>query len=123
MARWHCCCCSISIRARLSRHAACTTLTPWRAASRRGIAAGHDEAVPSDLRLFVYLPFGHSEDIADQDRAVALCLRLGEPHVAHAERHRGIVRRFGRFPHRNAILGRTTTPEEQRFLDEGGFAG
>jgi uncharacterized protein (DUF924 family) len=87
------------------------------------VAAGHDQAVPSDLRLFVYLPFGHSEDIADQDRAVALCLRLGEPHVAHAERHRGIVRRFGRFPHRNAILGRTTTPDEQRFLDEGGFAG
>ena len=43
--------------------------------------------------------------------------------MGYAERHRGIVRRFGRFPHRNAILGRTTTPEEQRFLDEGGFAG
>ena len=71
----------------------------------------------------MYLPFGHSEDMADQDRSVALSLPLGEPHLAHAEHHRDIVRRFGRFPHRNAILGRETTPEEQRFLDEGGFAG
>jgi uncharacterized protein (DUF924 family) len=87
------------------------------------VVAGHDQAVPAQLRLFIYLPFGHSEDLADQDRSVALSLRLGEPHLAHAEGHRDIVRRFGRFPHRNAILGRTTTPDEQRFLDEGGFAG
>lgn len=87
------------------------------------LAAGHDQAIPAELRLFMYLPFGHSEDLADQERAVALCRRLEQPHLAHAEGHRDIVRRFGRFPHRNAILGRTTTPEEQRFLDEGGFAG
>ena len=94
-----------------------------RTRARAAIAAGHDQTVPVDLRLFMYLPFGHSEEIADQDRSVALSLSLGEPHLAHAEHHRGIVRRFGRFPHRNAILGRETTPEEQRFLDEGGFAG
>ena len=87
------------------------------------IAAGHDQKVPVELRLFIYLPFGHSEDMADQDRSVALSLPLGERNLAHAEGHRDIVRRFGRFPHRNAILGRTTTPDEQRFLDEGGFAG
>ena len=77
----------------------------------------------TELALFVYLPFGHSEQIADQERSVALSRRLGAPNLAHAEGHREIVRRFGRFPHRNAILGRVTTPEEQRFLDEGGFAG
>ena len=87
------------------------------------LAVGHDQAVPADLRLFMYLPFGHSEDLADQERALALCRRLGQPHLAHAEGHRDIIRRFGRFPHRNPILGRETRPEEQRFLDEGGFAG
>ena len=79
--------------------------------------------MPAELRLFMYLPFGHSEDLADQERSVALSRRLGQPHLAHAEGHRDIIRRFGRFPHRNPILGRETTPEEQRFLDEGGFAG
>lgn len=87
------------------------------------IAAGHDQAVEPELRLFFYLPFAHSEDLADQDRSVELTSRLGPPNGEHAARHRDIVRRFGRFPHRNAILGRTTTAEEQRFLDEGGFAG
>jgi uncharacterized protein (DUF924 family) len=75
-----------------------------------------------DLRL-IYLPFGHSEDLADQDRSVELAKRLPAPGPSNAERHRDIVRRFGRFPHRNAILGRSMTPEEQRFLDQGGFAG
>jgi uncharacterized protein (DUF924 family) len=54
---------------------------------------------------------------------VALNARLGQPILSHAERHRDIVRRFGRFPHRNPILGRTTTEDEQRFLDDDGFAG
>jgi uncharacterized protein (DUF924 family) len=49
--------------------------------------------------------------------------RLGEPHLKHAEGHRDIVRRFGRFPHRNSILGRSMTPDEQQYLDNGGFAG
>ncbi|HVG50390.1 MAG TPA: DUF924 family protein [Xanthobacteraceae bacterium] len=87
------------------------------------IKAGHDRAMPAELQLFFYLPFGHSEDAADQERSVALNRRLGQPNLSHAERHCDIVRRFGRFPHRNPILGRTMLPEEQRFLDEGGFAG
>jgi uncharacterized protein (DUF924 family) len=61
--------------------------------------------------------------LSDQERSVALNLHLGQPNLSHAERHRDIVRRFGRFPHRNPILGRMTMPEEQRFLDMGGFAG
>jgi uncharacterized protein (DUF924 family) len=87
------------------------------------IAAGHDRAVEPALQAFFYLPFEHSEDSADQDRSVALFRRLGPPHLPYAEHHRDIVRRFGRFPHRNPLLGRVTTAEEQRFLDEGGFAG
>lgn len=87
------------------------------------IDAGHAEAFPAELRLFFYLPFGHSENLADQERSVALNRHLGQPNLSHAERHRDIVRRFGRFPHRNPILGRTMMPEEQRFLDEGGYAG
>jgi uncharacterized protein (DUF924 family) len=87
------------------------------------VAAGHDRQVPRELRNFFYLPFGHSENLADQERAVALCRHLGPPDSVHSERHRDIVRRFGRFPHRNPILGRTMTPEEQEFLDKGGYAG
>jgi uncharacterized protein (DUF924 family) len=87
------------------------------------VAAGHDRAVEDGLQVFFYLPFGHSEDVADQERSVALCERLGEPTLTLAKHHRDIVRRFGRFPHRNPILGRTMRPEEKRFLDEGGFAG
>lgn len=91
--------------------------------ARAAIDAGHDRAVQVELRLFFYLPFGHSEDLADQQRAVALCRSLGQPDLAHAERHRDIVRRFGRFPHRNPILGRAMTQEEQQFLDAGGYSG
>jgi uncharacterized protein (DUF924 family) len=91
--------------------------------ARAAIDAEHDRNVELELQVFFYLPFGHSEDVADQERAVALCGRLGQPHLSFAEGHRDIVRRFGRFPHRNAILGRTTTAEEQRFLNEGGYAG
>jgi uncharacterized protein (DUF924 family) len=87
------------------------------------IAAGRDRHFDADLRLFFYLPFAHSETMADQERSVALCRELGEKSLAHAEGHRDIIRRFGRFPHRNPILGRAMTEEEQRFLDTGGFAG
>jgi uncharacterized protein (DUF924 family) len=87
------------------------------------IAAGHDRAVESELQFFFYLPFGHSEDLADQERSVALARRLGEPTLSQAEHHRDIIRRFGRFPHRNTALGRTSTREEQAFLDAGGFSG
>jgi uncharacterized protein (DUF924 family) len=87
------------------------------------IASGHDRHIDADLRLFFYLPFAHSEQIADQERSVALCRALDEKSLSHAEGHRDIVKRFGRFPHRNPILGRTMSVEEQRFLDEGGFPG
>jgi len=89
----------------------------------RALEAGHDGKIEPALRVFMYLPFGHSERLADQERSVALNRALGPTNLAHAEHHRDIVRRFGRFPHRNAILGRKTTPEEQTYLDEGGFQG
>jgi uncharacterized protein (DUF924 family) len=85
--------------------------------------AGHDRVPETELQVFFYLPFGHSETLADQDRSVELNRRLGEPDASHAEGHRDIVRRFGRFPHRNPILGRMMTEAEQRFLDAGGYAG
>jgi uncharacterized protein (DUF924 family) len=87
------------------------------------IAAGFDATVEADLRNFFYLPFMHSENLADQDRAVELTRALGDDPLRYAILHRDIIARFGRFPHRNAVLGRATTPEEQRFLDDGGFAG
>ena len=69
----------------------------------------------------MYLPYGHSENLADQDRSVELGKTL-DPHSAErSEHHRDIIRRFGRFPHRNAILGRTSRPEEERYLAEGGY--
>jgi uncharacterized protein (DUF924 family) len=87
------------------------------------IAMRLDHEIEPALRLFVYLPFAHSEQLVDQDRSVELVRTLGEPHLSHALHHREIIRRFGRFPHRNPILGRAMRAEEQRYLDEGGFAG
>lgn len=89
----------------------------------RALALGHDKAFEPTLRLFMYLPFGHSETLADQERSVALTRQLGEPSITHAMRHRDIIQRFGRFPHRNPILGREMKPEEQQYLDSGGFRG
>ncbi len=91
--------------------------------SSMAIAKGFDRMVDDELALFFYLPFAHSENLADQDRSVMLCQRLGEPSPAHSRRHRDIIRRFGRFPHRNPILGRKMRPEEQEYLDNGGYAG
>lgn len=91
--------------------------------ARRLVEAGFDAAFEPELRVFCYLPFSHSEDLADQQRGVELSRRIGQPWLGHAEEHRDIVQRFGRFPHRNPLLGRDTTPEEQAFLDGGGFAG
>jgi uncharacterized protein (DUF924 family) len=87
------------------------------------IGAGLDRAFDASLRLFFCLPFGHSENLHDQERSVALAQHLGEPHLTRARHHHDIIRRFGRFPHRNPILGRVMTPEEQHFLDNGGYAG
>lgn len=87
------------------------------------IAKGFDQKVEKDLRLFFYLPLSHAEDLSLQERAVELNRALGEETLKHAVEHRDIVKKFGRFPHRNFMLGRDTTPEEQKFLDTGGFAG
>lgn len=95
-----------------------------RAVAGRAIARGFDRQVAIPERTFFYLPFEHSEELADQERAVALIGETGDADsLKWAELHADIIRRFGRFPHRNAVLGRTTTPEEQAFLDAGGFAG
>lgn len=94
-----------------------------RAVAQRMVEAGLDEKVEPDLRNFCYLPFMHSEQLVDQDRAVEHARKLGGESLRYAILHRDIIEKFGRFPHRNAVLGRATTPEEQRFLDDGGFAG
>ncbi len=82
-------------------------------------------AAPEPERQFFYLPFEHSETLADQDRCVALMTErlpdTGAENVLHARAHREIVARFGRFPFRNAALGRASTPEEEVFLAEGGY--
>ncbi len=91
--------------------------------ARLAVAAGHMDAVEPALRLFFCLPFAHSENLDDQDKSVELNALLGPTERSHAEGHRDIVRRFGRFPHRNPLLLRETTAEERAFLDEGGFSG
>jgi uncharacterized protein (DUF924 family) len=94
-----------------------------RAVTSRAILNGFDGAFP-DMRGFFYLPFEHSENLADQERGLALYKAVGdEDGLKWAVLHADIIRRFGRFPHRNAVLGRVTTPDEQAFLDGGGFAG
>lgn len=83
-----------------------------------------DLELEEPLRRFIYLPLQHHEDLADQDRAVSLFQEMTrEPNDRWAEHHRDVIRRFGRFPHRNRALGRETTPEEQAFLDADGFSG
>lgn len=95
-----------------------------RAVAERALARGFDRSVAHSLRAFFYLPFMHSENIADQERCVALYRAHGDAEgLKYAEDHAEIVRRFGRFPHRNRVLGRQTTAEEQAFLDAGGFSG
>ncbi len=94
------------------------------AAADRALSAGHDRATPMPLRIFFYLPFEHAENLAQQARCVALMEATSDAEfVKYAIIHRDIIARFGRFPHRNAALGRLTTTEEQAFLDAGGFAG
>ena len=92
-----------------------------RAIARTAIALGDHVTSAPDRKLFLYLPFEHSEALADQDWCMTLFTALGDPELlAYAERHRVIVERFGRFPHRNAVLGRDTTPDELEFLQQPG---
>ena len=125
-ARLRCLFCSTSSRAICS--AVTRELSPpilWHAPSRLApLSEASTVRFLPDLRSFFYLPFEHSEDLADQERGIAFYKALGDAeNLKWAELHADIIRRFGRFPHRNAVLGRTTTPEEQAFLDDGGFAG
>jgi len=95
-----------------------------REVARGAIDRGADERIDPSLREFLYLPFMHSEEIADQLHCVALFGNTADTeNLEYAEQHADIIRRFGRFPHRNEVLGRATTAEEQAFLDAGGFAG
>jgi uncharacterized protein (DUF924 family) len=88
--------------------------------ARRALESEFDSSLSAEERLFLYLPFEHSEDLADQE----LCCRLfgamteNPEWLTYAERHREIIQRFGRFPHRNAVLGRPSTEEERAFLEE-----
>ena len=95
-----------------------------REVATRAIARGADQRIEAALLEFLYMPFMHSEHLADQQRCVELFRNTGNiDNLGYAQDHADIIRRFGRFPHRNNVLGRTTTPEEQAFLDSGGFSG
>lgn len=95
------------------------------AAARTAVDAGWDMGAPEPERQFFYMPFKHSENPDDQARCVALMTERMPGHpdmLLHARAHQEIIRRFGRFPTRNAALGRDTTPDEATFLAEGGYA-
>ncbi|PDT88036.1 hypothetical protein CO669_22595 [Bradyrhizobium sp. Y36] len=92
--------------------------------ARRAIARGVDARVDPVLLEFLYLPFMHSEHLPDQLHCIALFQNTGNAeNLKYAREHADIIQRFGRFPHRNHLLGRDTTEEERAFLDNGGFAG
>ena len=94
-----------------------------REVAQHAIERGVDARIDPVLREFLYLPFMHSEHLADQLRCIELSREAGLDESAKwAEHHADIIRRFGRFPHRNRLLGRATTPDEQTFLDQGGFS-
>ena len=94
-----------------------------REVASRAVERGMDARIDPALREFLYLPFMHSEHLADQLRCIELSRAAGHTEsLKWAEHHADIIRRFGRFPHRNRLLGRATTPDEQAFLDEGGFS-
>ncbi len=89
----------------------------------RMVEAGLDGLIEPALRAFCYLPFEHSEDPADQQRSLALNQTLDANTYHWAKEHAEIIQRFGRFPHRNEVLARTSTEAELAFLKAGGFAG
>ena len=100
--------------------------TDWiaRQEARLALEGGADKLVDYGRRHFFYMPFEHSEDLADQDLSVSLFEAHGdEMYLDYAVRHRDVIADYGRFPHRNALLGRTSTPEELAYLAAGGFAG
>jgi uncharacterized protein (DUF924 family) len=91
------------------------------AIAKRAIAEGVDAKLPGTKRWFLYLPFQHAENSADQARSVELFTTLGNPSALdYALRHQAVIDRFGRFPHRNAVLGRLSTEEEEDFLKQPG---
>lgn len=90
------------------------------AAARHALAAGYDRDWLPVEKIFAYLPFEHSEALADQQRACELMRPLGGEQYDYALRHKAIIERFGRFPHRNAILGRASTAAEIEFLKQPG---
>lgn len=94
-------------------------------AAKAAIDRDWDLRIPEPARQFFYLPLMHSEHLADQDRCVRLILtrmpETGASNLLHAKAHREVIRRFGRFPHRNAALGRSDTPAEAAFLAAGGY--
>ena len=91
--------------------------------ARAALEKGHDNKLDPMLSAFFYMPFEHSEDIIDQELSVKLFHALGEPWPQYADDHHDIIKRFGRFPHRNPQLGRTSTAEEMKYLADGGFSG
>jgi uncharacterized protein (DUF924 family) len=95
-----------------------------RAVANLALKRGYDQDIPRQDLSFLFLPFMHSEDPTDQKRCVELYRAAGDDDgLKYALEHAEIIRRFGRFPHRNAMLGRATTSDEQTFLDSGGFKG
>ncbi|MGY6547822.1 MAG: DUF924 family protein [Roseinatronobacter sp.] len=97
-----------------------------RQVAARACHLGFDRRIPEPQRQFFYLPLMHSESQMDQDRAVRMFLlrmpETGADNLLHARAHRAVIRQFGRFPYRNAALGRETTAREKDFLDNGGYA-
>ena len=92
--------------------------------AQRAVEAGLDRDIEAPLRVFCYMAFEHSESLPHQDQAVSLIATLGDAEfLRYAELHRDVIQRFGRFPHRNAALGRETTQEERDYLASGGFSG
>ena len=89
--------------------------------AKLAIGASADLAVPKEWRAFFYMPFEHSENLTDQTMAVKLFTELGDAdYLDYAIRHREVIEQFGRFPHRNAILGRVSTPAEEAYLAQPG---
>ena len=94
------------------------------ASAKRAIAKFSDLKIHQDRRAFIYMPFMHAENLSDQDE----CVRLAEGRLDntstlhHAREHRKVIERFGRFPHRNIIIGRESTEDEINFLEDGGYS-